>query len=200
MLSPMPHPEHMSAKTVFLDKDGTLIKDVPYNADPEKVLFETGVFEGLASLQAAGYKLVIVSNQPGIAMGLFSQEQLDDLITYFYQIFELNGLTLSGFYYCPHGAAKNGSLCKCRKPEPGLLLQAAAELDIDLRQSWMIGDILNDVEAGNRSGCRTVLINNGNETEWLSGPYRTPDCLAKDFGEAVNFIHSKIKTSYVQTC
>lgn len=194
----MPYPEHMPAKAVFLDKDGTLIKDVPYNADPEKVLFETGVFEGSAFLQAAGYKLVIISNQPGIAMGLFSQHQLNELITYFYRIFELNGLALSGFYYCPHRPAENGNMCKCRKPEPGLLLQAAAELDIDLQQSWMIGDILNDVEAGNRAGCRTVLINNGNETEWLSGVYRTPHCLAKDFPEAVHFIHSQTTRSHVQ--
>ncbi|SKB80796.1 D-glycero-alpha-D-manno-heptose-1,7-bisphosphate 7-phosphatase [Dyadobacter psychrophilus] len=194
----MPHPEHMPAKAVFLDKDGTLIKDVPYNADPEKVLFETGVFQGLASLQAMGYQLVIISNQPGIALGLFSQKQLDDLITYFYQIFEQNGLTLSGFYYCPHRPGENPDLCTCRKPQAGLILQAAAALEIDLQQSWMIGDILNDVEAGNRAGCQTVLINNGNETEWLAGPFRTPDCLAKDFTEAVNFIYSKITTSYVQ--
>ncbi|MCF2505637.1 HAD family hydrolase [Dyadobacter sp. CY107] len=194
----MPYPEHMQSKAVFLDKDGTLIKDVPYNANPEKVLFETGVFEGLASLQELGYKLVIISNQPGIALGMFSQQQLDELIAYFYRIFEKNGLILSGFYYCPHLPGQAADQCKCRKPEPGLILQAAEALEIDLRQSWMIGDILNDVEAGNRAGCQTVLINNGNETEWMSGPFRTPGCLAKDFSEAADFIHSKITNTYVQ--
>ncbi|MCF0050545.1 HAD family hydrolase [Dyadobacter sp. LJ53] len=188
----------MPAKAVFLDKDGTLIRDVPYNADPEKVLFESGVLEGLSALQALGYKLVIVSNQPGIALGLFSQKQLNELINYFHEFFQKNDLTLSGFYYCPHLPVENGAHCHCRKPEPGLILQAAAELDIDARESWMIGDILNDVEAGNRAGCRTILINNGNETEWLTGAFRTPDHLAKDFTEAVGYIHSKIAIAYAR--
>lgn len=179
------------SKAVFLDKDGTLIKDVPYNVNPDKVLFETGVFEALTLLQASGYILVIISNQPGIALGKFSQNQLDDLIQHFYKIFEEKSLTLSGFYYCPHLPASATESCPCRKPEPGMLLEAAENLQIDLTQSWMIGDILNDVEAGNRAGCRTVLIDNGNETEWLSGPNREPDYTAADFAGAAQFILSK---------
>ena len=176
------------SKAVFLDKDGTLIRDVPYNADPDQVLFEAGVFEGLTELQADGYKLVIISNQPGIALGRFTQNQLDLLIQYFYKIFEEKSLTLSGFYYCPHLPASATESCVCRKPEPGMLTAAAETLNIDLAQSWMIGDILNDVEAGNRAGCRTILINNGNETEWLSGPNREPDFTAPDFTSAAEYI------------
>jgi hypothetical protein len=100
----MQYREHAPAKAVFLDKDGTLVRDVPYNVDPEKVVFETGVWEGLLTLQADGYKLVIISNQPGLEMELFSQQQLDNLILYFNEVFEQNQLTLSGFYYCPHEA------------------------------------------------------------------------------------------------
>jgi histidinol phosphatase-like enzyme len=94
------------------------------------------------------------------------------------------GVTLDGWYWCPHhpqGAAAGYAIeCGCRKPLPGMLRQAARDHGIDLAQSWMVGDILNDVEAGRRAGCRTVLINNGNETEWLRSPLRTPDISAPD--------------------
>ncbi|MDR6804514.1 D,D-heptose 1,7-bisphosphate phosphatase [Dyadobacter sp. BE34] len=175
-------------KAVFLDKDGTLIRDEPYNVDPAKVVFEDDVFEGLRTLQADGYRLVVVSNQPGLAMGLFSQIELDALIRYFEDVFVENGLVLSGFYYCPHLPASAEHGCECRKPGPGLLIQAAADLHIDLPHSWMIGDILHDVEAGNRAGCHTVLIDNGNETEWLEGPYRVPHYTTRYFKDAADYI------------
>lgn len=178
-------------KAVFLDKDGTLIRDEPYNVDPAKVVFEDEVFEGLRTLQADGYRLVVVSNQPGLAMGLFSKIELDVLIRYFEDVFVENGLVLSGFYYCPHLPASAENACECRKPEPGLLIQAASDLHIDLAHSWMIGDILNDVEAGNRAGCRTVLIDNGNETEWLEGPYRVPHYTTRHFKDAADYITSQ---------
>nr|WP_295926711.1 HAD family hydrolase [uncultured Dyadobacter sp.] len=178
-------------RAVFLDKDGTLIKDEPYNVDPSKVVFEPDVFEGLRTLQADGYRLVIVSNQPGLSMGLFSKTELDALIRYFEDIFAENGLILSGFYCCPHLPATDGKSCECRKPEPGLLMQAAVDLRIDLKHSWMIGDILNDVEAGNRAGCQTVLIDNGNETEWLEGPERVPHYTTRYFKDAADYITSQ---------
>ena len=187
----MPHPESETSRAVFLDKDGTLIKDVFYNVDPDKVIFEAGVFNGLQTLQENGYKLAIISNQPGLAIGKFSQDQLDNLIEYFYDIFRKNSLELSGFYYCPHAPVEQGGMCECRKPKPGLLIQAANEIHVDLAQSWMIGDILNDVEAGNRAGCRTILIDNGNETEWIEGPFRKPDYTAKGFLDAADYINTK---------
>ncbi|NIJ52723.1 D-glycero-alpha-D-manno-heptose-1,7-bisphosphate 7-phosphatase [Dyadobacter arcticus] len=187
----MLYPEAPPTKAIFLDKDGTLVKDVPYNVDPEQVIFESDVLEGLRTLQEDGYRLAIISNQPGLSMGKFTQEQMDNLIDYFNAVFEENELELSGFYYCPHAPAEPGSSCECRKPEPGLLLHAAKELYIDLTQSWMIGDILNDVEAGNRAGCRTVLIDNGNETEWVKGKYRDPEYTARDFMDAADYITTK---------
>jgi D-glycero-D-manno-heptose 1,7-bisphosphate phosphatase len=178
-------------KAVFLDKDGTLIKDEPYNVDPAKVVFEEDVFEGLRTLQADGYRLIIVSNQPGLSMGLFSNTELNALIRYFEDVFAENGLILSGFYYCPHLPGTLEKSCECRKPEPGLLVKAALELNIDLAHSWMIGDILNDVEAGNRAGCRTVLIDNGNETEWLEGAFREPNYTTRYFLDAADYITSQ---------
>ncbi|MCE7064925.1 HAD-IIIA family hydrolase [Dyadobacter sp. CY326] len=185
------------SKAVFLDKDGTLIIDVPYNADPEKVRFEKGVFEGLAALQANGFKLVIISNQPGLALGKFTQAALDQLIVFFEEVFRENDLVLSGFYYCPHLPTAGEALCNCRKPKPGMLLQAAYDLHIDLKKSWMIGDILNDVEAGKRAGCQSILINNGNETEWLPGTYREPDFTSTDFFGAAEFILEKANVRHV---
>jgi D-glycero-D-manno-heptose 1,7-bisphosphate phosphatase len=106
-----------------------------------------------------------------------------------------SNVDLAGFYYCPHhpeGVVPRYSIeCACRKPNPGLLLKAAEELNIDLQQSWMVGDILNDVEAGNLSGCSTVLIDNGNETEWVLTDERQPDFIVTNLKEAAQAILSR---------
>src|SRR5690606_38184214 len=134
----------------------------------------------------------VVSNQAGVAKGLFQEEDLQPVRRKLENLFRLEGLELSGFYYCPHhpeGLVADYSLsCSCRKPAEGMIVKAARELSIDLQSSWMIGDILNDVEAGNRAGCRSILVNHGNETEWLDGPFRKPDFIASDMGHAAEFI------------
>lgn len=179
-------------KAIFIDKDGTLLRDVPYNVSPDLVQFETGAFQALKKLQDAGYLLIIISNQSGVARGLFSEAQLDDLISFIRKQFDINNILLSGFYYCPHHPDSVTDYyrmdCNCRKPAPGMILTAAFELNIDLGLSWMVGDILHDVEAGNRAGCKTILINNGNETEWVTGAYRTPEFKAADLLTAAGYI------------
>jgi D,D-heptose 1,7-bisphosphate phosphatase len=189
----------MKLKAVFLDKDGTLIPDIPYNVDVNKVTLSDGVIEGLQTLQSHGYLLVVVSNQSGIARGFFSEEQLNVVRERISGMCSKMGIYLDGFYYCPHHpdgiVSGYDQECECRKPLPGLLLKAADELGIDLSNSWMIGDILNDVEAGNRAGCRSVLINNGNETEWKPGEKRMPEYFARDLSDAAKYIvaASKVK-------
>ncbi|HUQ67050.1 MAG TPA: HAD family hydrolase [Flavitalea sp.] len=182
----------MKLKAVFLDKDGTIIPDVPYNIDTDKVTLSDGVIEGLQLLQSYGYLLVIVSNQSGIAHGYFTEEQLNKVREKINSMCSKMGIYLDGFYYCPHhpeGTVQGYTThCECRKPHPGLLLKAAGDMDIDLSSSWMIGDILNDVEAGNRAGCKTILINNGNETEWQPGDTRIPEFFANDLSEAAKYI------------
>jgi D-glycero-D-manno-heptose 1,7-bisphosphate phosphatase len=178
---------------VFLDKDGTLVQNIPYNADPGKINLEPGVAKGLRLLNDAGLPLIVVTNQSGIAHGYFREEQLQGVIARLDEILRAEaGAELSGFYYCPHhpdGSVEGYSLdCPCRKPRPGLLLAAAQDQGVSLDESWMVGDILNDVEAGKRAGCRTILINNGNETEWKQGPLRKPDFLAANFEEAAEII------------
>jgi D-glycero-D-manno-heptose 1,7-bisphosphate phosphatase len=177
----------MKNSAVFLDKDGTLIRNVPNNVDPSKIKLSPGAW-GLKALSDAGYRLVVVSNQPGIALGYFSEGNLEEVGGKITGLLAALGVRLEGFYFCPHHpsgiiAAFSGR-CLCRKPEPGLLLKAALDLGLDLASSWMIGDILDDVEAGRRAGCRTVLIDNGNETEWALSDWRMPQAVAVGLADA----------------
>jgi D,D-heptose 1,7-bisphosphate phosphatase len=175
-------------KAIFIDKDGTLIPDIPYNVDPGRISLQEGALNGLHRLQEAGYLLIIISNQSGVARGLFKEEALLNVQHKIESLLAVKGVVLNGFYYCPHypnAAIKEYAVeCDCRKPQPGMLLKAARELDIDLSRSWMIGDILNDVEAGKKAGCKTVLIDNGNEKDWFVNELRTPDYKAKTIEEA----------------
>jgi D-glycero-D-manno-heptose 1,7-bisphosphate phosphatase len=177
---------------VFLDKDGTLIEDVPYNVDPRLVQFTEGAIAALQLLQSTNYALIIISNQSGIARGYFSLTALTKLEHHLRSCLSASGVTLQGFYYCPHhpdGIIQPYNIdCTCRKPQPGLLHQAASQQAIDLNHSWMVGDILNDVEAGWAAGCRTILIDNGNETEWQLSPTRSPHYLVKNLYEAAQII------------
>ncbi len=179
-------------KAVFIDKDGTLIPDVPYNVDPALIKLSPDSIQGLRTLAQNGYLLVIISNQSGVALGYFREEALGPVKEKIVELLKEEGLTLDGFFYCPHhpegDVAEYRKECACRKPLPGLILQACAEMQIDPAASWMVGDILHDVEAGNRAGCRSILINNGNETEWLRGEIRNPDCIVTTIDEAAIII------------
>ncbi len=174
-----------AARAVFVDKDGTLVPNMPNNADPARITLAPGAGPALAKLRAAGYAIALASNQGGIAHGLFRESDLDRVWWRVRTLLSPFGVSLDGIYYCPHAPE---DLCRCRKPKPGLLLRAAAEHGYDLARSWMIGDILDDVEAGNRAGCRTILLNAGNETEWRRGPFRQPTYVARDLPEASRFI------------
>jgi D-glycero-D-manno-heptose 1,7-bisphosphate phosphatase len=182
----------MRRPAVFLDKDGTLIEDVPYCVDPHKLRLLPGALEGLGRLQTAGYQLLVVSNQSGVAHGYFAEAALAAVEARLRALLGAAGIELAGFYYCPHhpaGRVKQYALdCDCRKPAPGLLLRAARELELELARSWMIGDILHDVEAGHRAGCRAVLIDNGNETEWELTALRAPEVIVADLSQAAAVI------------
>ncbi|WP_046115579.1 D-glycero-alpha-D-manno-heptose-1,7-bisphosphate 7-phosphatase [Aquincola tertiaricarbonis] len=177
-------------RAVFLDKDGTLVEDVPWNVDPALLRFTPQALPALQRLAAAGYLLVIVTNQSGLATGRFTAAEFGVLQQALLQrLREEAGIEIAGLYLCPHAPAPDGStLCDCRKPQPGMLLQAAQAHDIDLANSWMVGDILNDVEAGRRAGCRTVLLDRGGETEWLLTPMRTPHHVCEDLASAADAI------------
>jgi D,D-heptose 1,7-bisphosphate phosphatase len=165
---------------------------VPYNVNPENVKFYEEVFKGLRLLLENGFKLVVVTNQPGVAMGYFGEKEVQSLGIAMAEVLQSEGIKLDGFYYCPHfieGHVKGYNVnCNCRKPEPGLIKRAASDLHIDLSNSYMVGDILHDVEAGNRAGCKSILIKNGNETEWFFNKQRVPAYIVSNFKEACNKI------------
>jgi D-inositol-3-phosphate glycosyltransferase len=186
---PASAPRRPLQPAVFIDKDGTLVHDVPYNVDPRRLRYTPRAFEGLAALRRAGYRLVMVTNQPGLAQGRFDRPALARLHAALAATGRARGAPFDGFYACGHAPAADGRpQCACRKPAPGLLLHAAQALDIDLARSWMVGDILDDIEAGRRAGCRTVLIDNGNETLWQMSPLRQPDHRCPDLAAAAQAI------------
>jgi D-glycero-D-manno-heptose 1,7-bisphosphate phosphatase len=181
-------------KAVFLDKAGTLVDDLPHDVGPAHIARCPGAGPALRLMARLGYRLFVVTNQPGIAFGRFAAAAMDAVSGRLRDLLLDEALALDGFYYCPHHpegtVAPWAAECHCRKPLPGLLLKAAHDHGIDLRASWMVGDILHDVEAGNRAGCRTILIDNGSETEWRLGPRRVPTRMAHDLYTAAVLIAS----------
>jgi D,D-heptose 1,7-bisphosphate phosphatase len=179
-------------KAVFIDRDGTLIKDIPYNANPALISLENYAAEMLQEFKKENFLLIVISNQSGVARGFFSEADVNKMNKALQQILSVYNVQLDAFYYCPHlteGSIKEYAIdCDCRKPKPGLIYKAAKDLNIDLKKSWMIGDILNDVEAGNAAGCKTILITNGNETEWILNAQRMPDYEAKDLKHAAQIV------------
>jgi D-glycero-D-manno-heptose 1,7-bisphosphate phosphatase len=173
----------MERGAVFLDKDGTLLVDVPFNADPALMELSPGAASALARLSVLAMPLFIVSNQSGVARGLLDAHDMQVIEDELARRFSMCGATLSGFYFCPHEGG-----CDCRKPAPGMLLRAALRHRLDLSCSWMVGDILDDIEAGRRAGCRTILVDNGNETEWKMSARRMPHHRVRDLDAAALII------------
>ena len=182
----------MKNPCVFLDKDGTLVEDIPYNVDPGLIRLSAGAAEGLRLLHASGFRLIVISNQSGVALGRFPESALAGVRARLEELLADVGVPLAGFYYCPHHP--QGQLpcytqaCLCRKPQPGLITRAAWDHEIDLAGSWFVGDILDDVEAGHRAGCRTVLVDNGHETQWRRSPLRWPHHVAISLEDAALWI------------
>lgn len=185
----------MKHAAVLLDRDGTLVLPAHYPSHPEELRLYDGICPELSDLQKAGFKLVIITNQAGIARGYFTEDDLRVMHEYLTDQFARAGVRLDGIYYCPHhidGVIPDLSIrCDCRKPQPGMLLRAAADLDLDLRRSWFVGDILDDVEAGNRAGCRTVLVDLGTEP-LPQASERIPDYVARNTIHALRIIKARV--------
>ncbi len=142
-------------KTVFLDRDGTLIIDKVYLNDPDQIEYLPGVFDALRLLRDHGYQFIVVTNQSGIARRLVEMENLDETHRRMQAEFARHGVDLSRFYYAPYSVESNHYI---RKPNPGMLLRGALDHSVDLKKSWMVGDRWSDVEAGQKAGCRTVFL------------------------------------------
>jgi D-glycero-D-manno-heptose 1,7-bisphosphate phosphatase len=178
-------------QALFLDRDGTLVHPRHYPSRPDQLQLYDGIGTGLRRFQCAGFRLIVITNQSGLARGYFSEAELDAMHAHLIRELARQGVQLDGIYHCSHhpdGTVPELSIeCGCRKPAPGLLLRAAAEQQLDLRRSWFVGDILDDVEAGKRAGCRTVLVDLGTESPPTS-PLRQPDMVARNTPHALAMI------------
>lgn len=154
----------MSDPAVFVDRDNTLIKDPGFIDRPEQVELLPGTADALSRMRACGYRLIVVSNQSGVARGLIREEQLAQVHDRLRELLAAQGVVVDAIYACPYLDGDQAVVRKyrrdspLRKPRPGMLLQAACERDLDLARSWMIGDRATDVEAGAAAGCHTILV------------------------------------------
>jgi D-glycero-D-manno-heptose 1,7-bisphosphate phosphatase len=183
--------KQLMARAVFLDRDGVLNRNVYY---PDTQAWESprtvdavqltpGIAPALAFLQAAGYLLIVVSNQPNAAKGKCSREALDLVHAQVVSLLAAEGVALDAHYLCLHHPEHTGP-CECRKPSPFFLLNAAASYGINLDQSWMIGDRATDVECGRAAGTRTIWVDTG-EGSAAPTPNNAPDFIAPDVPEAI---------------
>jgi D,D-heptose 1,7-bisphosphate phosphatase len=181
----------MSCRTVFFDIDGALADNHRTGSGVDVPWISPDVAEGLRTLHQAGYGLVVATHEARIDRGWFSSEALTYTEIHLRLRLATVDVPLAGFYSCPNHTAEGQDSrvsCICRKPKPGLLLQAGWELQLDLGSSWMIGDVLDDVEAGRWAGCKTMLLTSGKETEWRMTDMRWPDLIADNLVEAAHLI------------
>ncbi len=178
----------MKNKAVFIDRDGTINIDVPYLDNPEKFELYPGVGEGVKKLKDNGFKIIVITNQSGIARGYFTEEVLFKIHEKMKIEFNKFDVKLNGIYYCPHHAEDN---CNCRKPKTELFENAIKEHDINVKQSYMIGDKMLDVFSGYRIGARTILLlNTQTKKEYLSTKNKyccVPNYIAYNFLDAVEW-------------
>ena len=152
-------------KVIFLDRDGTLNVEVNYLHRKEDLVLLPGVPEALKAFKDQGYRLVVVTNQAGVARGYYTEDDVKELHRYMNELLAGQGAEIDAFYYCPHhpehGIGKYKVRCHCRKPETGMFERAEQDFEVDKASSWMIGDKLIDIEAGRNYGVRTVLVGTG---------------------------------------
>ena len=189
----------MSDKAIFFDRDDTLIEDPGYISNPEQVKLLTGVSRALIDLKALGYKLVVVTNQSAVARGIVTEKVLGDIHKRLEQLLAEENAFLDGIYYCPYhpkGVVKKyRQESEFRKPNPGMLLKAAEEMDLDLDQSWCVGNSSSDIEAGLRAGCKTILIDIPSRQQQLKPGELRPDYKAVNIKEVVNIVKKYHRSS-----
>jgi len=176
---------------VFLDRDGTINEEVGYLDRLEKLHLFPAAFDAVRMIHEAGIKVVVVTNQSGVARGFFDETFVKALHEHIDKAFKSRGALIDRFYYCPHhpteGIGRYRVSCGCRKPEPGMLIQASEELDIDLPGSYVVGDTARDMELANRTGARGILVRTGYGKEVAPSEIRAA-YIAEDILDAAYWI------------
>jgi len=185
-------------RAVFLDRDGVIVEFVELLHKPEQLKLKKGSAEAIRLFNNSNLKTIIISNQPVIARGMITEKELAEIDEKLKKMLRREYAVVDKSYYCPHHPDANikeyRKLCSCRKPAPGLILRAAKDLNINLKQSWMIGDSLSDIVAGKRAGCKTVLIDSLLNKELIIGMENInidqirPDYRCKNLLEAAKLI------------
>jgi D-glycero-D-manno-heptose 1,7-bisphosphate phosphatase len=155
----------VSHPAVFVDRDGTMIEDVGYLDRLERLKLFPYTIDAIRLLNRAGYKVVVVTSQNGVAQGVLTEEFLGEAHAHLSQLCEAAGAKIDGYYYCPHSThavvERYRTDCECRKPKPGMILAAARDHSLDLRQSFVVGDRWRDIEMGLAAGTRALLVETG---------------------------------------
>lgn len=179
-------------KAVFLDRDGTIVVHEHYLSSPDQLKLLPNAAEGIRLFREHGYLIIVVTNQSGVARGFFDEERLLLIHKRLMEMLEEEGVVIDGIYYCPHhaeGVIEQYKIhCDCRKPSPGMLLDAAQRYNIDLTQSLMIGDSEADMLAGKNARCRCVLIKNSGSNNTSIAPIVGTDYVVKDLWEAARIV------------
>lgn len=182
---------------VFLDRDGTINVEKDYLSKIEDFEFISGAPEAIKKLKEAGFFVVVVSNQSGVARGYFDEDAVNKLHQHIQTELAAYGTSIDDFYFCPHHPEKGHGVykvvCNCRKGNPGMLLQAAREHELDLHSSFMVGDKLADIEAGKRSGCKSFLVLTGYGSEAALTPGAADVETCSDLGCAAELISASLK-------
>ena len=153
----------MAIKTIFLDRDGVINKEVNYLYRIEEFVFLDGIFEACNYFQSIGFEIIIITNQSGIAQGFYSKNDFKILTDWMFEQFQNKNIKILDIFYCPHG---QNSHCNCRKPMPGMILEAQKKHGIDLNLSWMIGDKESDIISANAAGVKnTILLRSGHKID-----------------------------------
>jgi D-glycero-D-manno-heptose 1,7-bisphosphate phosphatase len=189
----------MSNRAVFLDRDGTINEEIGYLSDPEQVALIPGAAEALLRLKSAGFMLVVVSNQSGVARGLFTEDELHKVNLKLSNLLEQKGASVDAYYFCPHHPHHGEMLdCECRKPKTGMAVSASEKFGIDLSRSYFVGDKATDIELGVNAGGKTVLVLTGfgnGEKALLKEKGIEPDMVSANLPEAADWIIGDSKKS-----
>lgn len=186
-------------EAVFLDRDGTINEEVGYLVDLDQLKIIPSAYEAIGLINESGMEVVVISNQAGVARGLFTEEFVQKTNEHLRTILLEKNVRIDHFYFCPHhpteGEEPYRQVCDCRKPAPGLFLRASRELNINLEASYFVGDRFLDMEAAKNAGVKGVLVKTGYGKDLLqdvgpdkAGPGNKPDFIAEDILGAVKWI------------